>query len=425
MGSRIKFVCLLGLAVATSSPALPLRHINVQQLELLLADDHGQSDGKVADQISSWQLTERLSAPRLARLEAEFPGRRCHDALTQLADEAAFLDLPDADLLSTPPPDIKTQVDIANRAVAFVNQTFTRLPNFYATRTTAHFEDTPPRQSFTQGAPSPGIRSGRGGGTVSGGILTTNSQVSSYVPLHFTGKATDTISYHEGYELVNSKPVDVAGRSRSSFGLTTAGEFGPILDLVLGDAIKGKLSFSYWQQDPVSKSPAAPGLGLDPNGIQAVFRYSVPAGQSSYLVAIPTTNQQTIRVFPAYSGEIAIDPASGDILRITVVANLAPPYERMSTAILVEYGPVQIGGTTYICPVQGVAVSKTPLDYGTGVTDSVAPAQNQMNDVSITNYHLFRSESRIIPVEADNSTDQSPAQPADQPTAPPTAPAPK
>ncbi len=46
-------------------------------------------------------------------------------------------------------------------------------------------------------------------------------------------------------------------------------------------------------------------------------------------------------IYPGYHGEIAIDPSTGAILRISLLAELPPPYQAMQTAILVEYAPVR------------------------------------------------------------------------------------
>jgi hypothetical protein len=114
------------------------------------------------------------------------------------------------------------------------------------------------------------------------------------------------------------------------------------------------------------------------------------------MVSLPR-GKRTEQIFPAYHGEIAVDPASGDILRITVVADFAPPNEEVMTAILVEYAATLIGGTSYICPVRSVALSKMPGDTGDdGKQAQSSLVQTQLNDVAFTNYHLFRTESRIL-----------------------------
>ncbi len=411
-----RIIGLLVLTMAMASPAFAITRVNVQRLELLLAEYQGQPDGKVAAEIATLELSERLSSARLARLETEFPGRHCHDALSELADESAFLELPADDVLSTAPPDQKAQTEIIDRAIEYVNKTFSRLPNFYATRKTLHFEDTPPRQTVSQINAAP---VGRGRGAVGGGGLGgVTSGISAYVPLHLTGNFNVTVSYRDGSELVNSKKVDITMQAQTSGGLTTSGEFGPILDLVLEDAIKGKMIWGYWYQDPGAQQSNRPDSGVPVSGgLEAVFRYWVQDGQSNYVVGIPQ-GKQVDRVYPAYHGEIAIDPVSGDVLRITILANLAPHYDKMDFSTLVEYAAVPIGGSSYTCPVKGVVISKMPTDYSPGDTYNTAPLQTQMNDVTFTDYHLFRSESRIIPVE----TGSPDAQPESTPPAPPAPP---
>jgi hypothetical protein len=357
----------------------------------LLAAAHGQSDGKLAKQIFGLELTERASSLRLARWEADFPGRHCHEVFTGLADASAFLDLPAADLPAFPPPEMAEQQIMISRAVNYLKSAVSRLPNFFATRKTEHFEDTPVRQTVERLNPAP-----FGRGSRSGGLSSAAPGQTDYVPLHNSGRSSVMVSYRDGYELVNSKPSDFRVRGSSASGLTTGGEFGPILWVVLDDAIKGKIMWGHWEQGAT--------------GIEAVFRYSVPAGQSSYLVAIPEAGHVS-QVYPAYHGEIAIDPTTANILRITVIGDFVPPYEQVGTSIAVEYGPVLIGGTTYICPIKGVAISRMPpMDTGKQEFTSPAQIQMQLNDIAFTDYHLFRAESRLITSVAPESP-QSPAPP--------------
>jgi hypothetical protein len=60
--------------------------------------------------------------------------------------------------------------------------------------------------------------------------------------------------------------------------------------------------------------------------------------------------------------------------------------------ISVEYGPVELGGKTYICPLKGVALSNR-MD----LTSSMQPDLMWLNDRVFENHHLFRSDVRIIP----------------------------
>ena len=389
-----KIVLLLVMAVGMAPPVFAAKRVSVEQFEHLLAAAKGQSDGRVAGRLSGLELTERASSIRLARWEADFPGRRSREVLARLADVSAFLDLPAADIPANPPPDTEAQMAILDKAVDYVGKTISKLPNFYATRTTQHFEDNPPRETVVQ----PGTTAA-GRGMSSGGAATMADVQSGSMLLHSTGTSSLTVSYRDGHELANAQRAEIGMRGRSAEGLTTAGEFGPILAIILGDAKRSSLTWGHWEQ-------VANGQGAD--SFAAVFRYSVPQGQSSYLVAMPRQDKLIDPVFPAYQGEIAIDPANGDILRITVVADLAPRYRRVIAEILVEYGAVQIGGKTYFCPVKGVAISKMPPTTATGEPDLVSPVQTQMNDVIFSDYHLFRAEARMVPVDGGNS-DAAPA----------------
>jgi hypothetical protein len=384
-----RIVLLLALTVGIASQAMAATPITVAELEQLLAAAHGQSDGKVAKQLSDLELTERASSIRLARWEAEFPGRHCHEALTELADASAFLDLPAADLPATAPPDEDAQKAMLARTVEYVNKTVSRLPNFYATRRTEHFEDSPPRQTT---GPSIGGRASALGGR---GISAISSEQSSYVPMHSAGSSNVTVSYRDGYELRGSKKVDPS-RMGQTPGLNTAGEFGPILSLVLDNAMRSQRTWGHWEQTA--------------SGVAAVFRYSVPRGQSSYFVTLQH-NGTIQQVFPAYHGEIAIDPADGAILRVTVVADFAPPYNQEVSSIMVEYGSVSIGGAPYICPVKSVAFSKTAAFPGeNGSPNQPPPLQTRFNDVAFIDYHIFRAEARILTGDSV-SNEEPPARP--------------
>ena len=393
-----KIVFLLLLMAGFAPRVLAAKLITVAELEQLLAKAHGQSDGKVAAELYDLELTERASSIRLASWEAQFPGRRCHDAFTELADASAFLDLPSADMPANPPPDADTQKTIIAKTNKYVSTTLSGLPNFYATRRTERFEDSPSHQSTE--APNAVFSSPQ-----SGRPVFSNGQYTD-VPMHSTGISNASVSYRDGFELRGSKKVDLSRAYPSQAALETAGEFGPILSVVLDDAMHGQIAWGHWEQTLVGIA----GGGLPAHSLAAVFRYSVPQNQSNYVVGIPhggLVNQ----VHPAYHGEIAINPDSGEILRITVDSDLAPPHEIVKSAIAVEYGSVSIGGTYYICPVKSVALSKTPAYVEqTGRRLGPIPLQTELNDVAFIDYHVFRSEARILAGDSAGN---------DQPSSPP------
>lgn len=358
------------------------KSVTVGQLDQLLDTLRGKSDGKVAQELQDLELTERVSPARLAHWEGEFPGAKTHEALTKLADLAAFLDPPAGDVVPIPGPDSATQERMLELASEYVKNTTTRLPNFTATRVTTHFEDTPAQQSIyasRMNVLGSGTRGMRGTG------ITVNS--TEYKSLHSTGSSSTTVAYQDGYEVHDTDAEPGKRPSRPSTSLTTNGEFGPILSRVMGDAMRSEVTWQRWEQG--ASEPVA------------VFRYVVPGEQSNFLVGIPAEGKIE-DVYPGYHGEIAIDPATGAILRISVVAELPAPYDAMQTAILVEYAPVTIGERSYICPVRGVAFSKVPTANGPAASQGSAnDVQTQVNDVVFTDYHLFRSEARIVSGSGD------------------------
>jgi hypothetical protein len=310
--------------------------ITVKQLESFVEFVHGKPDAEVASEIAGMELTERLSTVRFARCQASLSGPRAKTALLVLADRSAILDPPADEILAKENPDLATQKKMIALTVDYVNNTIHRLPNLSATRITTTFER-----------------------------VSTSKK-----PMHPAAKSSVVILYRDGQEQVRSR------RLYKAVGLTTSGEFGPILNTALLDAVHGNLQWSRWEQGAA--------------GPEAVFRYSINSRKSHYNVDGVTT---------AYSGEIAIDPSSGAILRIVFRTDLdlSNPFGMFSplsrTAdISLEYGPVELGGKTYICPLKGVALSNR-MD----LTSSMQPDLMWLNDRVFENYHLFRSDVRIIP----------------------------
>jgi hypothetical protein len=69
--------------------------------------------------------------------------------------------------------------------------------------------------------------------------------------------------------------------------------------------------------------------------------------------------------------------------------------------IMIEYGPVILGETSYICPIRSVSISRSRSivqvsEFGE-VFKANAPFETILNDVKYENYHLFRSSSRVLP----------------------------
>ncbi len=378
---------LLLLMVGIAFPAFAAKRVTVEQLEQVLAAAHGKPDADIARQLSDLELTERLSAIRLARWEIDAPGTETKQALIALADVSAFLELPAADIPTIATPDLASQRQLMALTVDYVGKIISKLPNFFATRVTTRFEDTP--------------RGYEKGQTVS--IL--------YRSLRPVGRSSSNVLYRDGQEVID--PVTAKGRKSGAAiqGLTTSGEFGPILATVLVDAAEGKLAWSHWEQGET--------------GPVAVFRYAIPREKSHYEVefcCVPGDNgNRVFQQFSGYHGEIAVDPANGAILRLVLEADLKSTDPIVKANIVVEYGPVEIGGKTYLCPVKSVSISQAqPLhtlqmqDFRTAnmtqdMQNVPGSLQTLLNDVVFEQYHVFSASAHVLTGHNDEPKEHAPA----------------
>jgi hypothetical protein len=127
-----KWAALL-LFAGTALPAMADKSLPVAELDKLLTANKGKSDSHLAKQLSEVELTERVTAARLARWENAFNGRKSREELTRLADRAAFLKLPDEDVIRDPAPDNETRARMFDLALEYVGAPWavcrTSMPN--------------------------------------------------------------------------------------------------------------------------------------------------------------------------------------------------------------------------------------------------------------------------------------------------------
>jgi VWFA-related protein len=343
---------LLVFVVVAVIPAAAARRVTVGQLEQFLAADQTarRTDAAIARQFADVELSERLTDATLGRLAARFAlGPRTALALQLLSDQSAFLDPPAGELPATALPDATAQLRMLDLARGYAVERWSHLPDFFVTRLTNRFEDSP-QVLETGGWP---VRAG----------------------LHPVGSSNRQITFRDGQEVQDptSQATSPAAKASEEIGLHTWGEFGPALSVVLTDTAKGTLSFSHWET-------AATGL-------VAVFRYEVPRAASHYTVRyccqfdehlvgrtqfgyggqnrsaqqvanIPRADDtHTFTEVPAYKGELSIDPASGAVIRITLEADLKSGGPLTRAATMVEYAPIRIGDRSFICPVRSLALS--------------------------------------------------------------------
>lgn len=382
--------CLIIAAIV--SPALAARPVTVQQLEQTVESLHKRQDGDAAKQLSELQLTERMNASLLRQLKADLPGEQSRQALRVIADESQFQNPPSSEIPVSLAPNITEQRRIMGLVVNYVTTAIPQLPNFIATRTTDRFESSP--QIARLGQPS-----------------------IPYEPIHLVASSLATTLYRDNREVEETHPKDQKQSAHSKQGLSSRGEFGYILSTVLLDAAQNKLEWRRWEQGD--------------SGKLAVFAFSVPREKSHFelsycCVADSEGNSREWHELVGYAGQMAIDPATGAIQRIAIDAELKPGEPISSAKIAVEYGRVDIGGRTYTCPVHSIAFSRAQglskekeeilqtvahgqrglgMDSIVVGTTPESVQQTLLNDVTFTDYHVFRSEARIV---ADAASDLPP-----------------
>jgi hypothetical protein len=324
-------------------------------------------DNDLARQLYLMELTERLTPKTFARILAkDRPGPEVARALAFLEDRSAFLDPPQGEWAALPAPDAESQKHALELARGYVFQTLLRLPNFFATRTTERLETEPPTR----------------------GVLAFPNQEAP----HLAGKSVLEITFRDGKEFEGPTEAALVSKTPAAEGLASEGEFGTEAAIVLvdlEDQANGTAAFHHWET--TATGPAA------------VYRYAVAAGGSHYEVRYACKARTAFHEFPGYHGSIAINQATGAILRITVAADWKPgnPVSHVTSAI--EYGPVKIGDRVYICPVQSIAfmIVEANACRRLGGAQRLADPVITMNRTTFNNYHRLGSTVRILPPEKD------------------------
>ncbi len=391
MRKNIFPVFLLGFFMAFSLPAGASRPITVAQLEQKLSDAYTahKEDSEVAKKIGNVQLTERLTGSTLDRLTAKLsPGPLAKLALQLLADQSSFLDPPASELPANPPPDAAAQAHLLALARGYVVEALSRLPNLFATRTTFRFDDSPQVLKVNEWP----IRAG----------------------LHMVAHTSREITFRDGKEIVTPlhSSASTSDSSEPELGMQASGEFGPDLVVVMTDSANGKVDWSHWE--------------VGSAGPLAVFRYAVPRSASHYAVSYccirdtsaqsassrggrrgGRSNIQTIenshpfKDTPGYHGYIAVDSASGVILRITIEAEfkVGDPLDQASS--VVQYGPVVLGNRRSICPLASMTFTQEHIDAGSTVPPN--GTIRVLNETTFTHYQRLGSTVRMIPNAAENN----------------------
>jgi len=342
------------------------KRVTVAEIEQTLK--RGGADRELAAELSGLEATERVSRARLAVWLNRTRGQRTREALTVLADRSAFLEPPQDDLDPKPAPDEAGRKAMLEKAADYLVSEIPRLPNFYATRITTQYGEPVPQEGQTWKVAQPDRR------------------------LHLERTTRARVFFEDHKEVVDHEAVK-AEDGPIKEKLTTSGTFGPILLLAMKRSSEpgSTIHWSHWE-----KGAAGP---------VAVFRFNVAPDLNGFQVGFCCLALDD-RMVPyerdaSFRGEVAIDPATGHILRLMVQAKLEPRLPLQGSGIVVEYGPVSMGGVTYLCPVKSISMSRQRRLWEIGEWGMTfrlyGPFKEILNDIQFANYHLFRSESHILP----------------------------
>jgi len=358
------------LIVGLILPARAEKHITVTQLGQIVAEVRSVSDTEAAQRLSDLQLTERLGTEHFNAYRQVLSGESSRYALRAIADRSQFLDPPASEIPANPAPAIPEQRRIMGLVASYVEHTIPQLPNFFATRVTDHFEDTPLLQHSLD-------------------------FFTPYQPLHFISRSEAAVFYQKGREIIEASGGASKPKTMKE-GLMTWGVFGPILGTVLVDAATSKLAWSHWERGAA--------------GPLAVFEFHVAQEKSHYEInycciasqaATLAANVRPFQRIVSYHGSMSVDPSTGVILRMVVEAELKTTDPVTKAAILVDYGSVDIGGKTYTCPVRSISTTtaesvQVDPKYKFAIANALQPLKTSLNDVTFERYHMFRSDMRVL-----------------------------
>jgi hypothetical protein len=327
-----------------------------------------EQDDDLLAQIERIELTERMSTLTLYRLVGRYNlGPHLQLVLEQMADRSALLDLPAAERLHQRAPDSAGQAKMLAESRSYATRELAHLPDFIATETTTRFDTSPIALKYY------GSESDSAG-------------------FHRLGDDRHLITFRDGREIIDDSrtPQDLRQSSPNQKGgaLRSRGEFGAEAAVVLMDLQKGSATFDHWEQT----------MG----GLAAVYHYSVPREASHYDVTNQCKDRVTFHDTPAYRGELAVDPESGAILRITLETESNPGDPVSHVASVVEYGPVILGNRRSICPLRSLTFMVQEIDGCTRRKQKLEKPVAMINQTIFSNYRRFGSSVRLIMSEGEN-----------------------
>jgi VWFA-related protein len=347
-----------------------IERVTVAQLEELV-----NAHIDLLRKLTNLELTERLSTPRLDALLNVVHGEREREALTVDADLSLALAPPANEIADRLPPTAEEQQAILGRTFDYLQHALPKLPDFYAFRSTSRFQEPAARYNDSWKLPH-------------------RDQA-----LHFAAGEHATVLYKDGHDVIEKskklgkQPVP-GGRVRD---LETTGTFGPILVYALKAAASNPstLHWKRWERSKHGDLAVFSYQAVHTNLMPEISYCCLPEGNGT----TPSTDR------PGTYGEFAVNPDTGAVMRIVIHADLDeerdPDVPLIRSQMMVEYGPEDLGGKTYICPQRSVGVSRGRTEREIKEWGMVfllySYFDTMVNDVTFGGYHKFGATAHMLP----------------------------
>jgi hypothetical protein len=183
----------------------------------------------------------------------------------------------------------------------------------------------------------------------------------------------DTLSFkvsyngHEDYQLLLKNGLKTGGSLESVGGAISQGEFGTRLQDIF---------------DPLSKSEFGwKGWGNLRKVRVAVFTYHVDQQHSRNRISYGNLTSKA-QVVVGFHGEISVDPETGDVLRVTLAAEMPKRFPITACSSWTEYDHRDVAEREYLVPVE----SETRMEED---------RYKAVNQIRYRDYRKFSSEATI------------------------------
>jgi hypothetical protein len=377
-------MCILAFLLL-ASPSWAAKKLTVQQLSDLLVSFQREkkTDAEAATELKQVELSEELTLAAMNKIAVLAPGKFSIEQIYVLEARSAMLPPPASDLPATAAPDAAAQKAILEKAVEYTTSIYAQLPSLTTTKTTLRFQD-----NMKAIDPCSGMT-----GCAKGAIATYNfSNWASFV--HYINSVeTQVVSEHGIEKLPAKKDKTLWGAN----GMIVLQEPDPSLGAILQEAqsaqnvqwlrwelVNGRQVAVYSFKVPIANSQFPVDICCFPESTQSgvarfynSFSANIVAGQEAAsnggggAVGDFQTNINFNQHFKAkvpYHGEIFVDPATGIVLRLIILADFKASDNVQQEDTRIDYGPVKIGAKAFVLPVRTVinSVVAPNGDSGTG-----------------------------------------------------------